>query len=511
MVTLNAGHSLLIRADANTQIGAGHFMRCLALAQGWQDRGGKVVFVTACENKGLRERLAQEGLEVTPVEQPHPDPADWETTSKALKEHSGAWTVLDGYHFDSSYQCRIKETGHPLLVIDDMAHLERYYADVILNQNLHASKLLYECESDTELLMGTRYALLRREFLQWPGRRREVGETAHKVLVTMGASDPDDVTSKVIHALDRVDQQRLEATVVVGASNPHGEAVRAAGGSSRHSVRLVRNTDDMPELMAWADFAISAAGSTCWELAFMGVPSVLLVLAENQRRVADGLAKVGAAVNLGPPNGYTEEQLAEELRTWLVDYGEVADKMTSRGRRLVDGLGTTRVVEMLQGCRIRLRPVVQEDCRLLWQWANDPVVRAAAFSSDPIPWESHVDWFDSHLRDPTCYMYIAETAKGCPIGQVRLDTEDGGAVIDVSLAPDYRGKGYSVSVIDRAVRRFFRDGGGREVHAYVKPENISSRRAFRGAGFLEVGVIQIGALNAVHYLLNRSSDRRERE
>ncbi|MGQ9755923.1 MAG: UDP-2,4-diacetamido-2,4,6-trideoxy-beta-L-altropyranose hydrolase, partial [Desulfotomaculales bacterium] len=193
--------TLIIRADANAWIGTGHLMRCLALAQAWQDHGGKVVFITACNSPFLKQRLRNEGFDVVGLQYVHPDPADLKTTMNVLAVHPGAWLVLDGYHFDFTYQRLVKEAGHQLLVIDDMAHLDRYNADIVLNQNIHAHNLHYFCEPYTRLLLGTKYVLLRREFWSWRNYKREVPEVAKKVLVTMGGSDPGNVTLKVIRAL----------------------------------------------------------------------------------------------------------------------------------------------------------------------------------------------------------------------------------------------------------------------------------------------------------------------
>jgi len=292
---------LLIRADANTRIGAGHLMRCFALAQGWQANGGQVTFITACESDGLLRRLRNEGFEVITLEQAYLDSADWERTSQVLAKYSDAWVVLDGYHFDLTYQRQIKESGHPLLVIDDTAHLEHYHADIILNQNINAEQLHYSCDPDTRLLLGTRYVLLRSEFLSWRRWQRTIPKlvVANKVLVTLGGGDPDNQTLKVINALQEVDEDGLEAVVVVGASNPHFEALQNEAYDSCFPIRLIRNANNMAELMAWADVAVSAGGSTCWELAFMGLPNVILVLADNQRDIAEGLDDLGIAINMG--------------------------------------------------------------------------------------------------------------------------------------------------------------------------------------------------------------------
>jgi len=339
-------NTLIVRADASARVGAGHLMRCLALAQAWKANGGQTTFVSACDSDALRQRLTDEGFQVVTLERSHPDPDDWEHTSQVLATYPGAWVVLDGYHFDSAYQLRIKEAGLPLLVIDDMAHLEHYYAGIVLNQNINAEQLPYSCEPYTCLLLGTRYVLLRSEFRAWRGWQREIPEIARKVLVTLGGGDPDNVTLKVITALGQVDVDGLEAVVVVGASNPHLRELESAARSSKSVVRLVHNTTNMPELMVWADVAVSAGGSTCWELAFMGLPTMVLELAENQQGIAAGLDKAGVALNLGWHTKVSIAQIANRLSRLLKDCS-LRLQMSQQGRILVDGMGSDKVVESL--------------------------------------------------------------------------------------------------------------------------------------------------------------------
>jgi len=339
--------SLLIRADANVRMGTGHLMRCLALAQGWQAQGGQVTFITVCESEGLLRRLSDEGFQVITLERAYPDPADWEITSDALAAHPDAWVVLDGYHFDPAYQHQIREAGHRLLAIDDMAHLDHYYADVVLNQNINAERLCYSCESYTRLLLGTRYVLLRSEFLAWRGWQREIPTVARKVLVTLGGGDPDNQTLKVIRALQQVDVDGLEAVVVVGASNPHFRELQSVICDSPFPIRLVRNVTDMPKLMAWADVAVSAGGSTCWEMAFMGLPILILVTAGNQRAVAAGLHEGGFSLSLGWWEQVHEQEIAKLLVSLVKDVTK-RTKMSQLGRQLVNGQGSERTLAVME-------------------------------------------------------------------------------------------------------------------------------------------------------------------
>lgn len=162
--------------------------------------------------------------------------------------------------------------------------------------------------------------LLRREFLKWRGWKREIPEVARKVFVTMGGSDPENVTLKVINAINMVDFGPLEVAVVVGPTNPHYEALERAARASRHSIVLMRNVPDMPELMSWADVAIAAGGTTCWELAFMGLPTVLIVMAENQTLIARSLNEKRIAYNLGWREMVNSNDIVKATSTLSIDY-----------------------------------------------------------------------------------------------------------------------------------------------------------------------------------------------
>lgn len=505
MVSADSVPGLIIRADADTQIGSGHLMRCLALAQAWQDRGGQVTFITACDSEELWTRLKREGFGLVPVDRPHPDPSDWETTSKVLKEQPSAWVVLDGYHFDPSYHLKIKDAGHPLLVIDDTAHLDRYHADIILNQNLHAQQLTYPCEPHTQLLLGTKYVLLRREFLAWQDWQREIPQVARKVLVTMGGGDPDNVTLKVIQALDELDVDGLEAAVVVGPSNPHLRGLETAARASRHSVRLVRNAVNMPELMAWADLAVSAAGSTCWELVFMGVPTLLVWVAANQRRVADSLAGAGAAIGLGPATELVMDELARKLMRFVGDPRERA-LVVRRGHALVDGGGATRAANALRGIRIELRPAQEEDVRLVWEWANDPATRTASFCTEPIAWDAHVAWFRSRLEDPNCLLFMALNSEGEPIGIIRFEIHGEEAEVSVNIAPESRNLGWGRQLLRSACTELFRRTEVHRVVGLVKKDNPRSQRAFIAAGFGVADEVVRRGQQALRFVLTRKGE-----
>jgi len=335
----------VIRADASTRIGTGHVMRCLALAQQWQQKNGAVLFVSAEITPTLGERLKAESVDTAVITAAPGSIEDAEQTLAHASACEAPWIVADGYVFGAMWQKRIKESGIRLLLIDDYGHAEHYHADIVLNQNASADAQLYaHRDASTRLLLGTRYTLLRKEFTQWRDWKREIPERATKVLVSLGGSDPDNITGTVIDALATI--AGIEAVIVVGGSNLQFESIRAAVGTHGGAMRMVVNAPNMAELMAWADVAVSAAGSTSWELACVGLPAALIVVAENQARIAAALAREGVSLNLGPHTGLDTNRIATALRHWLPDQDR-RKAMSVGGRRLVDGQGAMRVIAVM--------------------------------------------------------------------------------------------------------------------------------------------------------------------
>jgi UDP-2,4-diacetamido-2,4,6-trideoxy-beta-L-altropyranose hydrolase len=324
-------------------------MRCLALAQAWQDTGQQAMFITAMESPILEGRLKSEGMEVYQLSEKPGSEDDAKETTNLVRQKGGSWLVLDGYHFDTGFQEILKESELRFLFMDDYGHCRHYLADVVVNQNIQAHESFYkDRESYTRLLLGTPYALLRREFLNWRGWRRETPRVAQKILVTLGGSDPDNVTLKVIQAIRLIETPGMEVNVVAGPTNPNMEMIEKELSTTLPIFRLRSAPEDMPALMAWADLVVSAAGSTVWELAFMGLPGVLLVVAQNQRGAAKKLQEKEVFSVLEFEPHWSPQDLAQFLAP-LVQGEHLRLSMSQNARLLVDGLGASRVVQVMLG------------------------------------------------------------------------------------------------------------------------------------------------------------------
>jgi RimJ/RimL family protein N-acetyltransferase len=297
---------------------------------------------------------------------------------------------------------------------------------------------------------------------EFSGARRSPADERPLVVVTLGgfAADRAEGLCDLLAA-------RLEAA---GASAELTTPERAGA------------TDAMAELLAGATVVVSAAGTTAWELACLGRPALLVTVAENQGPVAAGLARAGVAVDLGPLEGLSADRLLAAV-TDLLDDQPRRDAMGARGTALVDGSGARRVVTELRGDLVELRPFRAEDARVVWEWANDPQVRASAFSPEPIAWDDHRRWFEAGLDDPRSHRYLA-VADGVPWGQIRFDeADDGPALVDVSVAGTARGNGLAAPLVRAGVRRVFDESDLRVVRAEVRADNEPSIRAFLAADF----------------------------
>jgi UDP-2,4-diacetamido-2,4,6-trideoxy-beta-L-altropyranose hydrolase len=327
------GQLVAFRADASLEIGSGHVMRCLTLADALQAQGAQCHFLCRehpghlCELIEARgypvHRLPQEARDtntaVTSVTEPKLDHAHWLGASwdedaaaclPLLAELAPAWLVVDHYALDHRWETAVLDglsgSRPRLLVIDDLAD-RRHIADLLLDQNLGRQAEDYRglVPEGCQVLAGPRYALLRPEFREWreaslSRRAREPG--LRRLLINLGGVDKDNVTGQVLDALITCDlPENLQISVVMGASAPWRESVTAQARTMPWPTEVVANVSDMARRMAEADLAIGAAGSTSWERCCLGLPTLMVVLADNQKEVASYLNELGAAKLIGAP------------------------------------------------------------------------------------------------------------------------------------------------------------------------------------------------------------------
>ncbi len=488
--------TLLLRADASNTIGAGHVMRCIALAQAWVDAGGQAVFALAEGAREMAERLGREGFTLVDLGVQRGSDADARRTVGLASQHNAAAMVVDGYCFGTSYLQAVADADGVSLLIDDFSQAESYPLDLLLNQSPAASAAMYpDRGDDTELLLGLHYLLLRREFLLARPTRADIPPRARRILVTLGGGDADNVTSVVLEGLCGLEVDDLEVLVVAGPANPYAEQLLDQLDDAPYQAELICDVDDMPALMREAHLAICGGGATCYELAYLGTPAAAVTLAENQKPVVAACTRAGSAVGLGGFSTLAPRGVAAAIGPLLEDASRRA-AMSDAGRALVDGRGARRVVRAILSAGLELRKVTDEDAKLIHEWVNDPGVRAVSFRPEPISWETHERWFADRLA-AVCLWFIAQDATGRPIGQIRFDRDGDEATVSIALSPLQRGRGYGAALVRRGTLRAV-EAGVRVVHAFAKPDNAASIAVFRTAGYVRMGEETVHDQPAVH-------------
>lgn len=344
---MTPGAPLLIRADGGPRRGAGHVMRCLALAQAWRAGGGGVTFVFAEPPGALLQRVRDEGFAAVVLEPPAASSAEAAATVELAQGLGCDWIVVDGYHLTASYRRRLS-VGHRLLVVDDEGGGDFRCAHLVLNQNLHADAALYRRRgAGTRLLLGPRYLLLRDEFLRQRGVQRHHPPRVRRLLLTFGGADPRGGAARMLDALAAAGFGELEVTAVEGSHRGAAAALRHAAERAAFPVAVRRCVTDMAPLMLDADLALTSGGTTVWEMAFLRLPALVVTTSEGERKAAEGLRRTGLCEVLGDLVTAADPGFLRQRMTPWLDDAQRRRAAGEEGRQIVDGKGRRRVVETM--------------------------------------------------------------------------------------------------------------------------------------------------------------------
>lgn len=337
---------LLIRADASGMIGAGHVMRCLSLAQEWKARGGSVYYLSKDLTDPIQARLATEGCEVLNI------PAGFAELEILLRSGRVAALVIDVYQFDDSELAPFSSLPpESILVVDDNSTAASYTCGFLLNQNGHATPSMYNSKVPplAELLLGPSFALLRREYQAYLDFQRDTNPAPSQLLITLGGGNQGPLLEKLLVALDQPEIRRLTWNVVI--PNEGCWTPRCRDLADDQPVVLQVAPKDFSKLMHDCDVLVSSGGATVWEALYMQIPSVFVAIAENQVASLSALSeKSDFPVFLGP------EQFKPASLQRILHENSFRQLLASQGRNLVDGRGTSRILDHLENPRHNQSP-----------------------------------------------------------------------------------------------------------------------------------------------------------
>lgn len=354
--------TVVFRVDSSTRMGIGHLVRCLTLAEALRARGAQTRFICREHPGHLALLLQQQAMPVTLLPaaafgdaSSGEDYAAWlgvtqvedaAQTIEALHGERPDWLVVDHYGLDVEWERRLRLHAGKLMVIDDLAS-RHHDCDALLNQNYSAEgerRYAALVPAACKLLMGPRYALLRPEYAAYRKTLRARDGQVGSVLVFFGGSDPHNMTGMALAALSHAGLRHLKVNVVVGANNPHREALEnQAEGRPKTAIHGPR--PHLADLMTQADLAVGAGGATTWERMCLALPAIVVAVANNQESTCAALANDGFINYLGSCAGITAGELTLAVED-MASNTDFRSDLAKRSTALVDGLGTSRIADI---------------------------------------------------------------------------------------------------------------------------------------------------------------------
>jgi UDP-2,4-diacetamido-2,4,6-trideoxy-beta-L-altropyranose hydrolase len=477
--------TVVFRTDASPYIGGGHVMRCLALANALRSGGAKCSFACSQQTPVSVPALVSSGHRYIELD----DPADAETLCRALPGGCD-WLVVDHYGWNAAHEARCRPWARNILVIDDLAD-RPHDCDLLLDQTAGRAVSAYGglVPAASAVLVGSQYALLRPEFAaaRPTSLARRTPNPLKRILVSLGLSDPLNATQTILQGII---ESRLPLTVdvVLGPSAPGLSAVRSLVDRHRDAFVLHVGTEAMAELMTRADLCFGAAGSTSWERCCLGLPTVLTVIADNQREIAGRLVGEGAAISLGFASELTPAAVAGTLHKLNCDPMALAG-LATRSAVICDGRGAQRIAMRIQpetvmgGKPVWLRPATPDDLEITYEWQTQPETRRFGRNNAVPTRAEHESWFSARLQDPASILNVI-VCDGEAVGTLRLDRLDSLAYeISIVVSTSFYGRGIGLAALELA-RRLVPEA---RLKAEILPGNTRSEALFTKAGYLPTG------------------------
>jgi UDP-2,4-diacetamido-2,4,6-trideoxy-beta-L-altropyranose hydrolase len=338
---------IVFRADSSEIIGSGHIMRCLVLAEELRGKGFKIFFITRNHPGNINNYIKKNNFKLyvlpsVPNKKQNlkgyeiwlnaSQKLDAEETINIIKDKDVECLIVDHYALDQAWGRELRPYTKKILVVDDMANRE-FDCDILLNQNLGCTEKDYldKVPSNCQLLLGTEYAMLRKEFSEIREKaiaKRLKTTIITNILVSIGGSDPYDLTYNILKEVDEI----FNTTVVIGSSWPHKEKIQ--NYSKAKNIEVIVDASNMAKLMFEADIAIGAGGSTSWERCCLALPTLLYVTADNQKMIAKELEKNGAVMLVN--------SLKKDLKL-IADNIELWQSMSDASSKVCNGLGVNKI------------------------------------------------------------------------------------------------------------------------------------------------------------------------
>ena len=464
-----------IFTEGGPDIGLGHISRCSALYDEITDRGISAEFYIYGEI---------DNTELTDKKDIHN--VNW-LTKEFLNDNitENDYCIVDSYLASIDLYEVVARKAKKALYIDDTGRLH-YPKGIVVNPSLSADGIRYPNDENVRYLIGPEYVILRKPFVG--AVRKGVNKEAKRVLVTMGGTDIRNLTPLIIREIC-IKFPKLQFDIVAGETFNNTEEQEFENTHFHFNV----TAGGMKELMLSADYAISAAGQTIYELIATQTPFIAIKTAENQenniKQLQNGIP--GQVVIAYHARNFIKDMITAMS---LYDSIKVRYGLFDKYGKLIDGKGSGRIVNRLINSEIcaeeiQLRRAKTEDMQDVFELSNQDYVRCFSIQQEKIRWDDHVKWYSRIINDNNIVFYIITNNSGEFLGQIRYKLSRNTAVISISLSSKIVGKGLSKDIAKSSVTRLTEEKNEIDtIVALVSLNNLVSKKLFQSLGFIEVGI-----------------------
>lgn len=461
--------TILFRADGNAKTGLGHLYRLFSLVEMTK---GQYNFVFLTKEESTTKVIPKEYRFVTiPQNITIDQEPEWVNSQFRAKSHS---MIVDGYHFNSSYQKKLKAAGYTFIYIDDLA-TEHMYADIVINHSPDLNETHYKTEPYTQLALGTQFALLRPAFLKAAREKRKTNsiETA---FVCFGGSDPNDLSFKAVKAL----LQFKKINIVLGEAYNHKDIIELAKQYS-DKIKLYKNLSEteLVNVMKESHIGIAPASTILYELCCVKMPILSGFYVENQKNIYRELADLNVIYSGGDFRKATTEDFQSMITSLLKS--PLHNAYLENQSKIFDGNSSQRILGLINRLHISFRKASEKDMLTVFKWSNDNLVRQNSYNSDEIALKDHKNWFTNKIKDEKS-LFLIVLVNNQPSGIVRYEINNEYSVVGIVVSKDYRGQGLATYFLKEAAAYYFKRFD-KPIHAYIKKENLASIKSFEKARF----------------------------
>ena len=327
-------NKVVFRVDVGSDVGVGHFMRCVALGQELKKKYVTSFFLINNLPLPIKKKCEDEGFVAKSIIFENGGDKDARYLVNFCKEVGSKLVVIDGYRFGPNYLEIVRSAGIEILFIDDLGSNKFIPSDYILNQNITINNSDYKAnEGKTQLLLGSKYILLRKEFLDFKLVKKDLSN-AKNLLITLGGSDKENVSLFVLQSLDKDFFDLINVTVILGPMNANYQEINDKFGKM-NNISIRQNVKNMAELISHSDIVITVPGVTIWEMLFFSIPTITITVSENQKNNATELNKKGAIISLGNYAEISHSDITESLKI-LCDSEKKRKELSIRASEVVD-------------------------------------------------------------------------------------------------------------------------------------------------------------------------------